>query len=252
MSLDECYAILEVDKNADQEEIKGAFRRLAFKLHPDLTPAQDAAGRFRRLNEAYVLLRQNAGPGGPGPNQEARTRPDLGAEAYRRQQRQAGPTAERRKEPRGFGPSFEFKDEEVLKDILKDPFARKVFEDIFSQIKRSRPGFRPAKSALSRELRLRWGGRVLSLDFTRGILNGLKSWFRGQLDHEQTVRFPANNLIPGRQVRITVHRRFSKGPKTVEFTLPPDFVPGRPIRLKGLGRRLGPARGDLLLRIIAK
>jgi molecular chaperone DnaJ len=49
-----------------------------------------------------------------------------------------------------------------------------------------------------------------------------------------------------------VSARFSGLPRTVEITLPPDFVVGRPIRLKGLGRKLGPFTGDLYLRILAK
>ena len=31
--------------------------------------------------------------------------------------------------------SFEFRQEEVLQDILRDPFARKVFEDIYNQVR---------------------------------------------------------------------------------------------------------------------
>ena len=38
----------------------------------------------------------------------------------------------------------------------------------------------------------------------------------------------------------------------VEFTLPEDFVVGRPVRLKGLGNRIGPWRGDLYIRLYAK
>jgi molecular chaperone DnaJ len=39
---------------------------------------------------------------------------------------------------------------------------------------------------------------------------------------------------------------------TLEVTLPPDFAPGRPIRLKGLGRHFGPWKGDLYLHLLAK
>ena len=72
------------------------------------------------------------------------------------------------------------------------------------------------------------------------------------MDHEQIVYFPATHLLPGRKIRITVEQSFSDGPKTIEVTLPRDFVVGRPIRLKGLGRKLGPLTGDLLLKVLAK
>ncbi|MGE4553461.1 MAG: DnaJ domain-containing protein, partial [Desulfovibrionaceae bacterium] len=54
MTIQDCYRILGVSGAADLEEIKSAFRRLAFRYHPDLNPAPDAAQRFREINEAYV------------------------------------------------------------------------------------------------------------------------------------------------------------------------------------------------------
>ena len=80
---------------------------------------------------------------------------------------------------------------------------------------------------------------------------GIKSWARTQLDHEETVHFPYALLKPGRTIRVTISRRF--GPeRTLDITLPADFVPGRPIRLKGLGRKLGPLTGDLYLKVLPK
>ena len=57
MTLKECYRLLELPKSADLDEIKKAYRRLAFELHPDLNPDRpDAVQRFQAVNEAYVLL----------------------------------------------------------------------------------------------------------------------------------------------------------------------------------------------------
>lgn len=51
------YAELGVAKNADQKEIKKAFRKLARKFHPDNNPADDAAeNRFKEINEAYDTI----------------------------------------------------------------------------------------------------------------------------------------------------------------------------------------------------
>lgn len=50
------YEILEVDRNATEDEIKKAFRKKARKLHPDVNKAPDAEDRFKELNEAYDVL----------------------------------------------------------------------------------------------------------------------------------------------------------------------------------------------------
>jgi curved DNA-binding protein len=51
------YKILGVDKNASQEDIKKAYRKLARKLHPDLNPNdKEAHKKFQQLNEANEVL----------------------------------------------------------------------------------------------------------------------------------------------------------------------------------------------------
>lgn len=51
------YKILGVDKNATQDEIKKAYRKLARKLHPDLNPDdKEAERKFKELNEANEVL----------------------------------------------------------------------------------------------------------------------------------------------------------------------------------------------------
>ena len=50
------YEILGVGRNADEKEIKKAFRRLARELHPDVSEHPDAEERFREAAEAYEVL----------------------------------------------------------------------------------------------------------------------------------------------------------------------------------------------------
>src|ERR1700740_2017013 len=51
------YKALGVDKNATQEDIKKAYRKLARKLHPDLNPNdKEAHKKFQQLNEANEVL----------------------------------------------------------------------------------------------------------------------------------------------------------------------------------------------------
>jgi len=56
------YQILSVPENASDQEIKGAFRKLAFKYHPDTNPGNEkqAEERFKEINEAYAVLGDKA------------------------------------------------------------------------------------------------------------------------------------------------------------------------------------------------
>ena len=57
ISLKECYDILKLKKDADTADLKRAYRRRAFELHPDLNPGdKQAESRFKDINAAYDLL----------------------------------------------------------------------------------------------------------------------------------------------------------------------------------------------------
>jgi curved DNA-binding protein len=54
------YKILGVNKNASQDEIKKAFRRLARKYHPDANPNDSKAEeKFKEIGEAYEVLKDS-------------------------------------------------------------------------------------------------------------------------------------------------------------------------------------------------
>ncbi|MGQ9692247.1 MAG: DnaJ domain-containing protein [Thermaceae bacterium] len=50
------YAILGVQRNATQEEIKRAYKRLARQYHPDVNKSPEAEEKFKEINEAYAVL----------------------------------------------------------------------------------------------------------------------------------------------------------------------------------------------------
>ena len=56
MSDRDFYDILGVGRNANDDEIKGAFRKLARQYHPDVNKEPDAEEKFKELNEAYGVL----------------------------------------------------------------------------------------------------------------------------------------------------------------------------------------------------
>jgi molecular chaperone DnaJ len=50
------YEVLGVSRNASAEDIKKAFRKLAFQYHPDRNRSDGAADKFKEINEAYEVL----------------------------------------------------------------------------------------------------------------------------------------------------------------------------------------------------
>lgn len=56
MSKRDYYEVLGVKRNASQEEIRKAYRRLARKYHPDVNKEADAEKKFKEVKEAYEVL----------------------------------------------------------------------------------------------------------------------------------------------------------------------------------------------------
>ena len=55
-NLPDYYTILQVQKNASQDEIKRQFRLLAKKWHPDKKQSNDAEEKMAQINMAYEVL----------------------------------------------------------------------------------------------------------------------------------------------------------------------------------------------------
>lgn len=80
MAKEDYYSVLSVSRNANPEEIKKAYRKLAMKFHPDKNPGnKQAEEKFKQITEAYEVLSDEkkraaydqfghagVGAGGPG------------------------------------------------------------------------------------------------------------------------------------------------------------------------------------------
>ncbi len=86
------YAVLGVRHDADADEIKKAYRRLARELHPDVNPDPQTQERFKEITQAYEVLSD------PGKRQMY----DLGSDPFAPAGGGAGPG--------GFAAGFPFSD----------------------------------------------------------------------------------------------------------------------------------------------
>src|SRR5271154_6504738 len=94
MAQQDYYKTLGVERAADEDEIRKAYRRLARKHHPDLNPGDKTSEeRFKKVQEAYDILSdskkkqmydqhgfysENGMPSGAGPAAGAQQGPNMG------------------------------------------------------------------------------------------------------------------------------------------------------------------------------
>lgn len=57
MEYKDYYKILGVSRDASQDEIRRAYRKMARKYHPDVNKSEDAEARFKEVGEAYEVLK---------------------------------------------------------------------------------------------------------------------------------------------------------------------------------------------------
>jgi curved DNA-binding protein len=210
------YQILGVPREASQEDIQRAYRRLARALHPDVNKDPAAEERFKDVSEAYDVLsdpqiRRRYDAFGPDFRQVPE---DVDPEAWRRAQAGARATAGAggRAGRGGFG--FGTSEEIDLEDLLGGLFGG-----------RARAG------------RARGGGDRASRDW--GPIPGA--------DQTAEIEISIEEAYHGG--RKTVSLAGPGGTRNLQVTIPAGVTDGQRIRLSGQGGRGsdGARPGDLYL-----
>src|SRR5437763_13596385 len=99
------YEIRGVQRNADEKELKSAFRKLAKQCHPDARPGDKTTEqKFKEINEAYDVLK----------DPQKRAAYDRFGHAAFEAGMGAGPRAQ------GFGPEFTSSMSDIFEDLFGD------------------------------------------------------------------------------------------------------------------------------------
>lgn len=277
------YKTLGVKRDASQDDIQRAYRKLARKYHPDMNKDADAAEKFKQVGEAYEVLK----------DPEKRKRYDtLGADWKAGQQFRPPPGWEGQFRGGGNGGGFELHTGGQFSDFFEAMFGQMAgahgggrasnFEDLFGGAHRghqSHAGHRAApmqEASISitlddafhgstRRLDLQGpsGRKTIEVKIPKGTTDGAK------------IRLAGEGLIL--KINITPHPRFTLDGRdlttdltlapwqaalggkvdvvtldgTVSLNIPPGTSSGQKLRLKGKGLpNPKGAAGDLFVRLM--
>jgi len=213
------YQILEVPRNASDDEIKKAYRKIAMQYHPDRNPGKEkwANEKFKEINEAYGVL---------------------GDPQKRRQYDQFG----------GVG---------NISDIFGSPFTRTTFEDMMKDFSGAGLGFDFLDNVFADFLRGR-GNSGSFKNFSRRGGVRFEAWpgERINLDEifSQTRRAQRQDALyelvitPREASQGTIKLLRRKG-KSLEVKVPPGVKTGSVVRLRNARQITDGQPGDILIQI---
>ncbi len=279
MKFKDYYEILGVKRDATQDQIKSAYRKLARKLHPDVSKEANAEARFKEMGEAYKVLK----------DPETRASYDqLGANWRNGQDFQPPPNADAGFEFGGRGSHSDFGDMSDFGEYFEQMFGRQAGfgqgqrrtmhaqgEDHHAKVQIDlEDAYRGAERSISLRMpviddsgHVVTKDRTLSVNIPKGIRAGQTLRLSGQggpgvgqgkagdLYLEIVFRPHPRYRVDGRDVYVdlplapweaalggSVTVPIPEG--SVELTIPPNSTAGRKLRLKGKGIP-GKENGDL-------
>lgn len=215
MEYKDYYKTLGVDRNAEEKEIKKAYRKMARQYHPDVNPGDKAAEEhFKDINEAYEVLsdpekRRKYDQLGSSWQQWQRTGRDPGGFDWSQWFSRA--------QPGGGGVRVEYGDLGDLEDLLGRGGFSDFFQSIFGGMGAPRTGWTQAQQARPR---------------------------RGQ-DYTQPVEITLEEAFQG------TTRMIQKDGRRLEVKIPPGVMTGSKVRVAGEGGPglTGGTSGDLYLEV---
>ncbi|MCM2349037.1 MAG: J domain-containing protein [Bacteriovoracaceae bacterium] len=264
------YQVLGLSKNADQEDIKKSYRKLAKKYHPDLNPGnKEAEKKFKDVSHAFDMIGTS----------EARAKYDRG-ETDEQQQQQYKDFMKRGQRPsyydtqhEGGRYSYSFGEDFGGEDFFENLFGRSrghhmdfPGEDIHYKMEID---FIQAALGSEKVITLR-DGKNLKVKIPAGIESGKKLRFKGlgspgagrgvpgDAYIEIVVRPLEGFIRRGQDIETELPISFIEAitggeveaptiDGTVLLTIPPGVSSGTKLRIKGKGAGEGEKRGNQIV-----
>jgi DnaJ-class molecular chaperone len=259
MNQKDYYNILGVERDASQQAIKEAYRKLAFQYHPDRNTGDPAATeKMKDINEAYAVLSDVS-----KRREYDLLRSQYGSFAY-----------ERFRQSHTTDDIFRGSDIDQIFEEFARTFGFRSSGDIFREsygpgyrsFEFRRPGmfgrgfvFYPGTRRMGRQQQSPYSQiQMPGLPFT-GILGKVIKFFLKKLagvelpekgkDWHDTVTLSHEKASDGAEVKYS-YKKWGK-PKDLIVKIPPKVRDGQRVRLRGMGSpgKAGGESGDLYLRV---
>lgn len=259
------YKILELTPKCTEDEIRKNYRKLAMRFHPDRNPDDPAAEeKFKEVAEAYGVLTDPV-------KRRKYNRCKTNGTTY-------------------TNDGFTYSQEDILKDLFKDPRFQQMFSGLLREFQRS--GFRHSsqfvrKSFFGGKGGVFMGGMFLfgslakplitraakkSLAGKSSVFKSLTGAMGSLLGGSKDAAKTGNSSMPpphqdyldityhtplleeelqhGKVIQVVVYGE--QGEQTLKVSIPPGSHEGQKLRLKGKGRPGSMGRGDLYLKLVKK
>ena len=258
------YQILGVTEGSSEDQIRRQYRKLAMQYHPDRNPDDPGAEeKFKEVAEAYGVL----------------TDP-VKRSAYDRARTAGGSWQDH-----GAQGGFTYSQEDILRDLFKDPRFQMMFQGLLREFQRS--GFRSSSQFVKQSF---FGGKGLfigglflfgsllgpalmnskgkQLSGKQSLLKNIGTTFGSLLgggkqqtapsagaegpqsspdDITYLMSLSADELQRGKTVQVVTEG--PDGQEMLRVKIPPNSKPGSKLRLRGKGRTGKYGRGNLYLKL---